>query len=139
MTAPATSSGNTPPPELFKLARGLERWRASAPRGRRIPEPLWEAAARLARTYGVSPISAALRLSYYDLQRRAQGERAVSTATQTPPTFIEVPGPQGSAQLSSPGTLEVVHAGGARFILRLPEAKAEEVLALLRTFLDHRP
>jgi hypothetical protein len=139
MTAPTTSSARTPPPELLKLARSLERWRASPQRGRRIPEPLWEAAAGLARAYGVSPISAALKLSYYDLRRRAQGEGAVSTPTQAPPTFIELAAPQGSAALNSHGTIEVVHAGGARLLLRLPEAKSEDLLALLRVFLDHRP
>jgi len=139
MTAPTTSSGNTAPPELFKLARGLERWRASAQRGRRIPESLWEAAAGLARTYGVSPVSSALKLSYYDLQRRARGERAVGRPRQAPPTFIELAVPQGGAALKSAGTIEVVHAGGARLLLRLPEAKAEDLLALVRAFLDQHP
>jgi hypothetical protein len=138
MTAPTTSSSNTPPPELFKLARSLERWRGSAQRGRRIPEPLWEAAACLARTYGVSPISAALKLSYYDLQRRTQGDRAVSTPTQAPPTFIELAAPKGSPVLRSHGTIEVVHADGARLLVRLPGAKPEDLLALMRAFLDHR-
>ena len=138
MTAPTTSSSNTAPPELFKLARSLERWRASAQRGRRIPEPLWEAAACLARTYGVSPISAALKLSYYDLQRRAQGERAVSTQTQAPPTFIELAAPKGSPTLSSHGTIEVVHADGSRLLVRLPATKPEDLLALMRAFLNHR-
>jgi hypothetical protein len=138
MTTPATVSGDTPPPELFKLARGLERWRASTPGRRRIPEPLWEGAARLARTYGVSRISAALKLSYYDLKRRAHGESAAGAPTQGPPTFIELPTPQGSAALSSPGTIEVVHPGGARLLLRWPEAKPEELVALLRAFLDPR-
>jgi hypothetical protein len=35
--------------------------------------------------------------------------------------------------------VEVVQGSGARFILRRPEAKPEEVLALLQAFLDHRP
>lgn len=139
MTAPTTVSGDTPPPELFKLARGLERWRASARRGRRIPEGLWEAAARLAHTYGVSRISAVLKLSYYDLQRRAQGVGAVSTQMQVPPTFIELPTPKGSTGLSSQATIEVVHSCGARLMLRLPETKPEDLLAVLRTFLDYRP
>ncbi len=139
MTTPTTVFGDTPPPELFKLARGLERWRTSAQRGRRIPEPLWEAAAHLARTYGVSPISAVLKLSYYDLQRRAEGKCAVGTQTQVPPTFVELAAPKGSPTLSSQGTIEVVHPCGARLLLRLPEAKSEDLLALLRAFLDHRP
>ena len=139
MTAATTFTDEPPPPELFKLARGLERWRTSARRGRRIPEDLWEAAAGLARAYGVSRISAVLKLSYYDLQRRAQGVGAVNTQTQARPTFIELPAPKGSTGLSSQATIEVVHAYGARLMLRLPEAKPEDLLAVLRTFLDYRP
>jgi hypothetical protein len=139
MTATTTFTDEPPPPELLKLARGLERWRASARRGRRIPEDLWEAAARLARTYGVSRICAVLKLSYYDLQRRAHGERVVRTQTQGPPTFIELPTPTGSVGLSSQGTIEVVHACGARLMLRWPEAKPKDLLAVLRAFLDCRP
>ncbi len=137
MTTATTFTDKPPPPELFKLARGLERWRASARRGRRIPEALWDAAARLARTYGVSRISAVLKLSYSDLQRRAQG--VSSTQMQAPPTFLELPAPKGSAGLNSPSTIELVHACGARLMLRLPEAKAEDLWALLRAFLDYRP
>lgn len=139
MTTTTTFTDEPPPPELIKLALGLERWRASARRGRRIPEDLWEAAAGLARTYGVSRISAVLKLSYYDLQRRAQGERALSTQTPAPPTFIELPAPKGSAGLSSQGTIEVVHACGARLILRLPDAKPDDLLPLVQAFLGQRP
>jgi hypothetical protein len=138
MTAPTTSAGDARQPELHKLSRDLERWRRSATRGRRIPEPLWQRAARLARTYGVSPISAALKLSYYDLQGRAQGEHGLSSLTGGPPTFIELPAPKGSAGLDSQGTIEVVHGCGARLLLRLPQAKSEDLLALVRAFLDWR-
>jgi hypothetical protein len=139
MTASTTFTDDTPPAELLKLARSLERWRNSAQRGRRIPVDLWEAAAGLARTYGVSRISASLKLSYYDLQRRVQGERGVGRRPQAPPTFIELSAPKVSQSLKAHGMIEVVHAGGARLLLRLPEAKPEELLALLRAFLDHRP
>ena len=137
MATTGTFTDETPPPELFKLARGLERWRASAQRGRRIPEDLWDAAACLARTYGVSRIAAVLKLSYSDLQRRAQG--ASSTQRQAPPTFVELPAPQGSAGLSSQGTIELVHPCGARLMLRWPEAKTEDLWTLLRAFLDYCP
>ena len=139
MTTTTAVSDAPPPRELFKLARDLERWRASAQRGQRIPAELWEGAARLARTYGVSRISALLKLSYYDLRRRARGERAPSTQRAALPTFIELSAPTGSPGPSSPGLIEVVHACGARLILRWPRAKPEDVSALLRSFLEYRP
>ena|ERR1039458_4128092 len=138
MTATTTFSDETPPPKLFKLARALGRWRASAQRGRRIPEALWEAAARLARTYGVSRISGALKLSYYDLQRRAGGERAVSPQPPAPPTFIQLPASTLSAGVDLRGKVEVVHGSGCRLILHLPEAKVEELLPLVQAFLGQR-
>ena len=125
--------------KLGKLSRELDCWRHSAQRGRRIPESLWQRAVNLARIHGVSPISAALRLSYYDLQARAQGEHALSTARPTPPTFVELPAPKGNTVLGPPGTVEVVHGCGARLLLRLPQGKPEDLLALVRAFLDWRP
>ena len=139
MTATATLLRRTAPREVLKLARDLERWRSSAERGRRIPEVLWAEAGRLARTYGVSRIAGALGLSYADLQRRARDERGIRTRPAAQPTFIQLAAPTGSAGCSAPGTVEVVHGSGSRFILRLPAAKPEELLALLRAFLDHRP
>jgi hypothetical protein len=87
----------------------------------------------------VSRISAALKLSYYDLQRRARGQGALRPQTQAPPTFIEVAAPKASGNLSSHGLLEVVHPGGARLLLRLPRARPEDLSALLQSFLDYRP
>ena len=138
MATTATIVQRTAPREVLKLARDLERWRSSPQRGRRIPEALWAEAGRLARTYGVSRIAAALGLSYADLQRRARDERGTRTRPPAQPTFIQLAAPTGSTGLSALGTVEVVHGSGTRFILRLPEAKPEEVLALLRAFLDHR-
>jgi hypothetical protein len=139
MATTATMLQRTAPREVLKLARDLERWRSSAQRGRRIPEALWAEAGRLARTYGVSRIAATLSLSYTDLQRRARGERGIRTRPPAQPTFIQLAAPTVSPGWSAPGTVEVVQSSGARFILRLPEVKPEEVLALLRAFLDHRP
>jgi len=139
MTATATILRRTVPPEVLKLARGLERWRDSAQRGRRIPEALWQEAGRLARAYGVSRIAAVLRLSYAELRRRARGERAARTRASAPPRFVQLTAPTVSAGLNLPGTVEVVRASGARLILRLPGAQLEDLLELLRAFLDHRP
>ena len=137
MTASATFLQHPLPPEVSKVARGLEVWRTRAQRGRRIPEGLWAEAARLARTYGVSRVSAALRLSYYDLQRRARGRRGAKTQPPAPPTFLQLPGPTVGADWDHRGTVELVHGSGSRLILRLPEAKPEDLLPLVQAFLGH--
>jgi hypothetical protein len=138
MTATTTFVQHTLPPEVYKVARGLEVWRTSAQRGRRIPEALWDAAASLARTYGVSRVSAALRLSYSDLQRRARGHRGTRTRPPAQPTFIQLAAPTVGTSLDHCGTLELVHTCGSRLILRLPEAKPEDLLPLVEAFLGHR-
>lgn len=127
----------TYPPAVRKLAQQLRLWRTNARRKRRIPEGLWGAAARLARTYGVSRISRALKLSYRDLRRRARGARACRTRRPSQPTFIQLPAPALSTAVDQHGTLEVVHGSGSRLILRLPDAKPDELLALVQVFLDH--
>ena len=139
MATTLTILQRTAPREVLKLARDLERWRRRTQRGRRRPEDLWAEAGRLARTYGVSRIATALRLSYAELQRRARDERGTSPRPPAQPTFIQLAPPPGSPSLSALGTVEVVQGSGARFILRLPEARPEELLGLLRAFLDSRP
>jgi hypothetical protein len=136
MTATATFLQHTLPPEVSKVARRLEIWRTSPQRGRRIPEALWAAAARLARTYGVSRVAATLRLSYYALQRRVRGQRGARPPA--PPTFIQLPALTGSVNGDPRGTVEVVHASGARLILRLPAAKPAELVPLVQAFLGPR-
>ncbi len=137
MATPSTLLERTYPPAVRKLAQELRRWRTSPQRERRIPEALWGAAARLARTYGVSRISTALKLSYHDLQGRARGTRARRTPRRSQPTFIQLPTPALSTAVEQHGTVEVVHRSGSRLVLRLPAAKPNDLLALVQAFLDH--
>lgn len=138
MATTSTHLERTYPPEVRKLAQQLRLWRASPQRERRIPEALWGAAVRLARSYGVSRISRALKFSYHDLQRRAGGTRVRRPRRPGRPTFIQLPAPDLSTAVDRPGTVEVVHGSGSRLILRLPDAKPEELLALVQAFLAHR-
>jgi hypothetical protein len=96
----------------------LAAWRAQRKRGERIPEELWAAAASVARRDGVGATSTALRLSYYDLRRRMEGEAAGRGGAPGPgPMFVEMerapmPGP-------ATATLEVARPDGTRVIVRL--------------------
>ena len=129
----------TDSPQFHKLARRLKRWRASRRPGQRIPEALWRRAARLAGVHGVSAISSALSLSYYDLQHRLGAATATTVqqgADAVGPHFIELAPPERSGAGS---ILEVLKPCGQRLILRLPYFTSEEVAALLQTFLRHQP
>ena len=62
-TSRKTRLPNSPQP-LSALAAGLNAWRSTRSVGQRIPEPLWKAAAELARVDGVAPVAAALKLNF---------------------------------------------------------------------------
>jgi len=122
---------------LAALARRLEAWRASRRRGESIPAELWQAAAELARTHGLNPAAAALKLNYYDLRRRMLGRAAPRRGRPRAATFVEVPVPAWPSGGGEGGTVELVQ-GGARLILRLPGAAAKDLLPVVRLFLRRR-
>jgi hypothetical protein len=126
------------PAKLRTLSQRFSRWRANRQPGQRIPTELWQAAARLASTDGVSRISAALKLSYYDLQRRLARVPVPRPRPRVPPTFVQLPSPPVAPGLGEPGTVELVHASGARLTLRLPNATPRDLLPLVRAFLRLR-
>ena len=60
------------PPDMRKVYLRLQRWRSSHARRVPIPEPLWAAAAELAREHGINPTAKALHLEYGKLKQRAE-------------------------------------------------------------------
>ncbi len=62
---------------LSEIRDEFERWRRDRPRGTRIPEPLWRAAAEAGRDHGVSRTAQELRLDYYALKVHPRALRAV--------------------------------------------------------------
>ena len=126
-------------PQLQHLARRLSGWRATRRPRQRIPEALWRAATRLARTHGVSAISSALKLGYYELQRRLRASsapRGSRRATCAAPHFIQLAPPERPAEGNS---VEVLQPSGQRLTLRLAHCTSEDLVALMQTFLRHRP
>ena len=119
-------------PKIHRLLLRLAAWRKHRRHRQPIPEPLWEGAAVLARTHGVSAISSALRLNYYDLQRRA-GACAGPTQPAPAPTFVEVPMAKLRPPVSDPVTVELAHRSGSRLTLRLQNRP--DLLAVVKAFL----
>ena len=137
----ATTSTTSPThrSHLEPLAQRLNAWRATRRRGQRLPEELWRGAADLARVHGLSPTCAALRLNYYDLQRRLSGRRVQRKRRLAPPPFIELAPPALPSGLGEHGTLELIQASGARLTLRLPNATPRDLMPLVHLILRHRP
>ena len=138
MATTSTSPRRTNRSELQHLARRLNAWRTTRTARQRIPDELWRAATDVARVHGLSPVAAALKLNYCDLQRRLRAGRSRRAGRSGVPTFVEVPrvaAPLGSGER---GTLEVVHPSGSRLILRLPQAGARDFVPLVERFLRPR-
>ena len=126
-----TSDPESPP--FQPLAERLKEWRATRQPGARIPEELWKSAADLARVHGLSRTVTALRLSYYDLQRRVSGAGVVRRRRGPVTQFVEVPALR--AIPGEQGTIELVQASGARLTVRLPNARPKDLLPIIHLFL----
>ena len=129
---PAATAGLQP------LARRFKTWRGTRQRGQRIPEELWQEATELARIHGLNPTVGALKLNYYDLQRRLQTGRAPRRGRPHAPLFVELPPVPVAAGGGERGTVELVQAGGARLILRLTDVGPTDLLPLVQLFLRRR-
>jgi len=110
------------PSDLQELSARFEDWRRTRRGKLPIPEPLWAAAAELARSHGVCQTARVLRLEYKKLKQLTDGEAAgrpvrrrrapaLSTFMELvpPPTaaaecVIELEGPRGKLRIQWKGS-----------------------------------
>ena len=122
------------PADLRELSGRFEDWRRRRRGKLPIPEPLWAAAAELARLHGVCQTAQALRLEYKKLKQLTDGEagckpvprrRALAPATfvelAPPPTaaaecVIELEGPRGKLRIQWKGATAPDLAGISRVL-----------------------
>jgi len=119
---------------LSEVREEFERWRRSRPRGTRIPEPLWRAAAEAGRDHGVSKTAQKLRLDYYALKERVESAGEERSAFEPPRAggFLEVPlcAPAAAPEC----VLELEDGQGTRLRVELKGAALAELETLARTF-----
>ena len=97
------------PADMQKTYRRFVRWRSSHTGRPPIPEPLWAAAAELARTHGIAATAKVLRLEYGKLKEKTlaleqgAGVERIRTAgparrdsRSRPPAFVELFTPPSS-------------------------------------------
>jgi hypothetical protein len=117
------------PKDLAQARSRLEAWRERRPGGRRIPQPLWDLAVRLASQHGLSRTATALGLDYYSLKRR------VEAAAQEPPSrcpaFVELPAP---VVVGKQALFELDNGAGATMRVQLLGYDTADVEALARRF-----
>ncbi len=114
---------------LEGVRRKFESWREGRRPGARIPEVLWQAAAEVAREFGVSRTSKDLRIDYNSLRKRldAKGVKRDSG-------FVEIPmGPAVSSVAES--MIEIEDVKGARLRIELKGAATGDLEAVVRTIL----
>lgn len=126
--------------DLTQLQRQLDRWRGRQPGRGRLPGPLWEAAAQLARERSVSEVARRLRIDFYKLQRRARDSPPAppDRPTAANPGFIEL---KLAATAPRPGNGGVVELfDGSQRRLRLETGHDPTLwLALAEAFWRTRP
>ncbi len=115
--------------ELDKLKRELEAWRSSKDKGRRIPEELWQRAAALAPSLGVTRVHAELRLDFKSLKRRMGcGESPGKPKT----TFVKLPLPSTSE--IGECVLKIESLSGARMQAEISGLQPGGLSQILREF-----
>ena len=117
------------PKDLAQARSRLEAWRQRRPGRRRIPQPLWDLAVRLASTHGVSRTATALGLGYYSLKKQA--EAAAQQPSSRSPTFVELPAP---VVVGKQALFELDNGAGATMRVQLLGYDAADVEALARRF-----
>lgn len=119
--------------DLARAAARFAQWRRTRVLGERIPGALWRLAVELAGREGVSRTATALRVGYYELQRRtAATEPGRNSAPSPSPAFVELPG----GLVTGPGEclIEWERASGERLRIRLQGLPTPDVVALGRSF-----
>ena len=134
-TSTKARATSAPSNGLSALVDRLNRWRSVRSPGHRIPEDLWKAATELARAHGIAPVSAALKLNYYDIQHRLGMPRRPRKPRVKRPDFVELPPPVSPSPARDSSTLEILRSSGSRLILRLLHPKSRDLLPLVQAFL----
>ena len=123
------------PADLESTRRRFEQWRQTRGGRMPIPESLWSAAVKMAQRYGICRTAKALRLGYYSLKERVEGEAAAKA--ETPPavskaTFLELPLP--SPTVAGECLLEWEDMAGAKMRVHLKGVAVPDLVALSRSF-----
>ena len=115
--------------ELAEAKRGFDQWRRNRKRRRRIPDRLWQMAAKAAAIHGVQSTARWLGLNSARLKQRAD-EFAQDQTSQEGPRFLELPWPGASAVAKC--FLEVEAQDGRKLRIQLKGEATGQALALGR-------
>ena len=115
-----------PCPTLEEVQRQFETWRNLPHRSRKIPQELWDAAARLCLRYSVLKVSRSLRLGYNELKERVQ---SISRRASESP-FVEL----GALLPATEMVVDCEDGSGRRLRIQYQGAVQADVPGLLKAF-----
>jgi len=101
------------------------------PRRAKLPEPIWEAAAKLAGEHGVYAVAQPLRLDYMGLKKRL-GEVADLRPGKSKPVFVELIAPPPAR--GEECRIEFESTRGGKMRIHWPVHTAPDWTALLRAW-----
>ena len=125
------------PARLVRGRQRFDKFRKTHKGYRRLPESLWSAAVKLARTYGVNQTAKTLGLEYSGLKKRL-----ASTASDIPPEsasdvgFMEL---LPSAVAAAECVLECQDARGTKLRLHFKGPQLPDLAALSRALWNGQP
>ena len=119
------------PEAITQLQRQLDQFRSTQAGRTKLPEPLWQAAAELARQHGIYAVAHPLRLDYTRLKRRL-GDIPKRQQKASKPAFIEFPG-GGSATLPE-CIIEFESATGSKMRIQWKATVPPDWTSLLRAW-----
>jgi hypothetical protein len=123
--------------DLLELGRQLDDWRDAQPGRARLPEEVWQLAASLAQTHGVTRVARTLRLSFYKLRQRLAPPVALpdrpSAPASAPAGFIELPSLAGPGPGGGGCVVEMCDGRQGKMTVRL-SGEGPALLALAEAF-----
>lgn len=114
----------------------VSQWRGSRAVNEHMPEPLWEEATALAKTYGVGAVQGILRIDYRGLKRRALGlpTRPKPAVAKAASGFVELPPLVGAAPRRAEHWVELEDGTGRKLSVKVGAGHLAEVLPLAQAF-----
>src|SRR5260370_2010208 len=101
------------PEPIAQLQGQLDQIRSTQPRGKKLPDSVWQAAVELAREHGVYSVAHPLRLDYTGLKKRLGGVSHRRRKARKP-AFVELIAPPSAMLREGLIGFESLHGGQVR-------------------------
>jgi hypothetical protein len=119
------------PEPIAQLQLQLNEIRSTRPRGKKLPDSVWQAAVELAREHGVYSVARHLRLDYAGLKKRLGGVSHRRRKARKP-AFVELIAPPSAMLRECLIEFESLHGGKVR--IQWKAAAPPDWMSLLRAW-----